>query len=149
MHSDPSDMILTLRMRPGYDPDPPEKASGYDFDFRDDLGTTFDQSTLDPSTLDSSTLDSSRTSTEAPFFMAWTRPGCGSFTLSFQDVHEGTAFQDSLPSTKALPLWSDLDMLPTKASPLRMFTSCCCYLMLHLHCCGCCCFCCWALLSVP
>merc|ERR1711934_74035 len=99
--------------------------------------------------------------------MAWACHGCGSlrfllcvltlwsgldmlpYTLDLPDVHEGTAFKDSLPSTKALPLWSDLDMLPTKASPLRMFTSCCCYLMLRLHCCCCCCFCCWALLSVP
>ena len=38
---------------------------------------------------------------------------------TLRDVHEGTAFKDSQPSTKALPLWSDLDMLPTKASPLR------------------------------
>ena len=28
-----------------------------------------------------------------------------------RDVHEGTAFKDSLPSTKALPLWLGLAMV--------------------------------------
>ena len=30
---------------------------------------------------------------------------------TLQDVHEGTAFKDSQPSTKALPLWLGLAMV--------------------------------------